>query len=233
MNNWFRVLVFSAAILVTISACGILGGEEKLKELLPPEKELVPLEVGNYWVYEQWLLDPTWKDTVREEVLSVRDIVAENTKIRAYGSYRFHYKDEPREDARISLKANGAEGHYYLGGRTESDSLYVKDLRYKYPAEPGDTWEATQTLYTPSTGQYSMGTTRTIELVDTTKTVETPAGIFENCYVFKHPDFNDLIVEDVYIFIKPGIGIVGGESRGSLDTTTVIGQWMLLEYKLD
>ena len=194
--------------------------------------------MGNYWVYAQWHVDSTRIDTVREEVLNVQNIISDNTKIRAYGTYRFNYKNEPPEDALISLKANGSNGLYYLGFRIPTDSLYNfdKGLYFKYPAKVGDMWEHTDVLYYPQNGEMVLGDTQTITLVDTTKTVETSAGIFKNCYVYTHWGFNNgdyLSTEKHYFYVKPRIGIIGVDTYIADDKDELYGQWRLLEYKLN
>lgn len=233
------ILILICCFAFFLNSCGLLDGDkEKLKELLPPEEELIPLEVGNYWVYEQWHMNPEWKDTVREEVLNVQNIIAEHTKIRAYGSYRFHYKAEPREDALIWLRANGQEGFYQLGGRVPTDSLYNLDkgLYFKYPASIGEEWDKTSVIYSPPSGTMSLGDTQTITLVETAKTVETSAGIFENCYVYTHWGFNNsdyISLEKHYFYVKPTVGIVGVDTYSEDNKDYLNGQWRLLEYHLN
>ncbi|MEX0721845.1 MAG: hypothetical protein WD059_14315 [Balneolaceae bacterium] len=234
--KFYRPLVFLITCLI-LTSCGLLGGEdeEKLKELLPPENELIPLEVGNYWVYDQWYLDPGLADTVREEVLHARNIIVDNTKIRTFGTYRFHYQDRPREDALITLKANGPDGYYSLGYHTPVDSLYnlEEGLYYKYPATVGDNWEKTTVLYDSRNEEMTLGSTRTIELVDTGRTLETPAGVFGNCYVYMHNDFADASTVGHFFYIKPEIGIIGVDSKVSDGVDTIlVGQKRLLEYHI-
>lgn len=228
MKKWFFVP------LLVLAGCGLFeaDSEEPLEELLPPKNELIPLAVGNYWVYEQWYLDPTWLDTVRNEVLNVQNIIVENTKVHAYGAYRFRYDTRPRDDALISLAANGPEGYYSLGSRTPTDSLYKlsQGLYYKYPASIGDTWEYTNSHYNAETGKFSLGSTRTIEFIDTAKIVETPAGTFENCYVYSHWDWSDTSMFIHYIYVKPMVGIVGIDTYDIEDE--FVGQQRLLEYEL-
>ncbi|MEX0721846.1 MAG: hypothetical protein WD059_14320 [Balneolaceae bacterium] len=236
--KFYRLFIFLITCLI-LTSCGLLGGEdeEKLKELLPPENELIPLEVGNYWVHDQWYLDTSLKDTVRKEVLSVQNIIADKTRIRAFGTYRFYYKDRPREDALVSLEANGPAGLYFLGFKIPTDSLYNlnQGLYYKYPATVGDSWKKTTVLYDSRNEEMTLGSTRIIELIDTTRTIETPAGVFENCYVYKHNDFRGTSPETHYFYIKPGIGIVGvdtgidGGNEVGEDTT---GQKRLIEYQI-
>ncbi|MEX0608003.1 MAG: hypothetical protein WD016_01680 [Balneolaceae bacterium] len=233
--------LISLVILIFLfgSSCGLLGEDEEdeLKELIPPEEELIPLKVGNYWVYEQWHMNPEWKDTVREEVLNVHNIIANDTEIRAYGSYRFHYKDRPREDALVWLRANGPEGFLKLGGRVPTDSLYNLDegLYFKYPASIGEEWEHTSVVYFPPSGTMSLGDSQTITLVDTGKTVKTPAGTFENCYVYTHWGFSNsdyVSLEKHYFYVKPTVGIVGVDTYSEDNKDYLNGQLRLLEYHL-
>ncbi len=227
--------VLPVTFLCFFTGCDILGGNEdsSLKELLVPQNELIPLEVGNYWVYEQWFLDPSNKDTVREEVIGTRQIIAEDIIVNAFETVRFRYDTRPTDDALFSLKANGIDGHFFLGGWAKVDSLYINNRRYKYPAEVGETWESRQILFDTDIKEYKIGNTRTIELIDTNRTITTSAGVFENCYVYKHQDYNPLFPYFQFVFIKPGIGIVGGETIASNDTTDLAGQYFLMEYKIE
>lgn len=226
---------FPAILLMCtiLTGCDLVDGgdETELNELLPPENELIPLAVGNYWVYEQWHMEPSWLDTVRTEVLNVQDIIVENTKIRAYGTYRFRYDDLPREDALISLKANGPEGYYSLGFRIPTDSLYKlrEGFHFKFPAAVGDTWKHTTVLFNPQSGEMRLGNTRTIELLNTSQKVETPNDDFENCYVYRFNDFGNYSTLFHHFYIKPEVGIVGVDTYGG---DGLYGQWRLLEYEL-
>ena len=233
MKNLMQ-LIFLGTVLI-FSGCGLLNGDDndKLNELLPPENELIPLEVGNYWVYEQWYLDPSNKDTVREEIIGTRRIIAEDNIADAYKSVRFRYDSRPADDALIALKANGPDGHYFLGGWTEIDSLYINNRRYAYPAEAGDSLESRQILFDTEMQEYKIGSTRTIELMETNRTITTPAGVFENCYVYRHQDYNRLFPYYQYIYVKPGIGIVGGKTVGTNDSTNYAGEYFLIDYKVE
>jgi len=226
------------AIFITIIAlagCDLTGPEpaEPLEKLISPENELIPLAVGNYWVYEQWYYgDPTWLDTVRNEILFTHDIIVENTKVQTYGTYRFRYDERPRDDALVPLAANGPEGYYILGSRTPTDSLYKlnEGLFYKYPASTGDTWEFTQVIYNRQSEEMRLGNTGTIKLIDTTKTVETPSGDYENCYVYRFNDFRTFSTLVHHVYIKPMVGIVGVDTYVGND---LYGQQRILKYELN
>lgn len=191
-----RILILLLSGVVIIGGCGVTESDNK--ETLT---ELIPLEVGNYWVYEQWYLDPSNKDTVREEVIGERRIIAEDIIVNAFESVRFRYDTRPAADAILPVKANGPDGHYFLGAWANVDSIYINDRRYKYPAEIGDTWESRQTLFDTEKKEFKIGNTRTIELIDTNRTVTTSAGVFENCYVYKHFDYADLTPHMQFIYI--------------------------------
>lgn len=214
-------------------ACGFFDNDEELTKLIVPENELIPLEIGNYWIYEQWYFERSNKDTVREEIIGNRTIIAEDIIVNAFETTRFRYDKRPSSDAILSLKANGINGHYYLGAWSEMDSIYINNRRFKYPAKVGDTWESRQTLFDTENNEFKKGNIRIIELIDINRTVITSAGIFENCYVYKHLDFNPLFLYDQFIYIKPGIGIIGGETISIDDTLDIAGQYFLREYRID
>ncbi|MEO9884667.1 MAG: hypothetical protein ABJR05_02480 [Balneola sp.] len=228
-----RILLTFISVVIIIAGCGFTGNEEKeLNELIAPENELIPLEVGNYWVYEQWYLDPSFKDTVREEVIGKRRIVAEDIIVDAFESVRFRYDTRPADDAILPIKANGPDGHYFLGAWAKVDSLYINNRRYKYPAKVGDVWKSTSSIYDSKNSRFLIGSSRTIELIDTTKTVVTAAGTFENCYVYKNNDFSPTSTLTHFYYIKPTVGIIGLDSRID-DEPELLGQWRILEYKLN
>lgn len=224
--------------MMWIAGCGLVGNDDKkLGEMLAPEKELIPLAVGNYWVYEQWVNDLSWLDTVRTEVMDEQDIIVEGTKIRSFGTHRFRYDERPRADALLSRTANGPDGYYSLGFVIPSGSLLTlsKGLFYKYPATVGESWQTTTVLLHNQSGELSFWNTRTIELLDTTKTVETPAGVFENCYVYVFNDFRTATLLYHHMYIKPNVGLVGVdtfEADNTNDTSVLFGQQRLLEYDI-
>ena len=232
-----RFIQSFVVLSVILSGCGLLDSDydEPLQELQTPEVELIPLAVGNYWIYDQWQVEPTWRDTVRNEVLLNRDVIIENTKVQAFGTYRFRYDQQPGEDALISLSANGKDGHYLLGFDAPFDALnsLSKGLRYKYPANPGDSWEHNTIVFNVIEQKLRIGETRTITLVDATKTVETPAGTFENCYVYRFWDFRTASILVHYVSIKPMIGIVGVDTFVADDMDDLYGQQRLIEYEIN
>lgn len=226
ISKWIPVL------MLILAGCGAVDAENELDELIRPDVELIPLAVGNYWVYDQWQVEPTWRDTVRNEIMSMHDVIIENTRIRAFGSYRFRYDERPREDALISLLANGLEGHYSLGFEAPYDTLnrLSNGLRYRFPANPGEHWEYTVIAFRPADQMLRIGNTRTIELIDATKTVETPIATFEDCLVYTSFDFQTASLIRHYIYIKPEVGLVGVDSYVGDD---LYGQQRLIEFGLN
>ncbi|MEX2362321.1 MAG: hypothetical protein WD597_01805, partial [Balneolaceae bacterium] len=63
------------------SSCGLLGGKDEKK----PSGDLMPLEVGNYWVYETTYLD-VMKDTIRYEVTAEVEVPVGDTTYTAYAA---------------------------------------------------------------------------------------------------------------------------------------------------
>lgn len=236
-----RSITSFIVLSVILSGCGLLesDNDEPLQLLESPEVELIPLAVGNYWVYDMWYNEPTWRDTIRNEVFSMHNVIVENTKVRAYGTYLFSLNTPPEEDTLISLSANGSEGYYVIGFEAPLDSLNKLaegGLRYKYPANPGDAWEHTTIVYNVIEQKLRIGETRTVTLVDTTKTVETEADIFENCFVYIFQDFRIATLLYHHIYIKPKVGIIGVdtfEADNPNDTSSLYGQQRLLEYDLN
>jgi len=63
--------------------------DEPLQVFGKPETELIPIASGNFWIYNHWQIEPTWRDTVRNDELPIRDVIIEDNKIRACGTHRY------------------------------------------------------------------------------------------------------------------------------------------------
>ena len=74
-----------------------------------------------------------------------------------------------------------------------NDGEWIKTIQLKYPAEVGDSWELSDSTYR-----------ETYTLKSKTYKLDTPAGVFENCYYYNV--FNG--DSNYEIFVKPGIGIL-------------------------
>ncbi len=217
--------------------------KDKVDKFIPSSQPLIPLEVGNFWEYHQWRISPDFADTVREEVLSSHDIVANGVKVLAFGLQRFRKNQGPDLENVVWLYANGKlqssdSGYYLVGGLKHGElsaEKYNLELNYKYPGETGDNWQISGLSYNYQTGEFSPQQTENVKLLGINATFETDYGRFEGCYVYGHYSLGLADINYYNWYIKPGIGIVGGELRWppELDEGEVFGQWTLIDYKLN
>jgi hypothetical protein len=222
---------------------------------------VVPLEVGNYWLYHRWYSVPTIADTIREEVLSRHEFSIEGESHTIYGYQRMFHRsgnDVPENGAGYSLargvndvyplswmarpsidyqwlRANGTDGLYSFGGISAADTLLLRNIHYKHPDHVGESWEYSTIAYHFRDQQFSVGDTIDIEVVGMNEDFETDFGHFKDCYVYR---FSEISWDPVYhwnhfVYIKPGIGIVGVETRRMHEPEDLIGQWILIDHHIN
>src|SRR5690554_6433270 len=152
-------ITFSILIIFAFfTACGLFGGEDDEKP-----KELIPLEVGNYWDYHRWYISENIADTIREEIVAKHTVLinGQNTIVYGYqqvpkesiakqvlgeapilGSNRFFYGQRMQKSLSDPeyqwLRANGKNGLLSYGGISPTDTLLLSALQYKYPSETGE-----------------------------------------------------------------------------------------------
>lgn len=131
------------------------------------------------------------------------------------------------------LHWNGDNGLYWLGGISTGDSLFIKTLGYKYPAEVGESWLVPILAYSRYENRFYIRDTLRFHVVATNEEIETPAGKF-NCYVYK---FSRKPADDVsqswdyYDYYYPGVGLVGSISRGQSDQR-ITDKSVLYDYQV-
>lgn len=174
---------------------------------------IVPLTVGNYWVFS--VLNP---DGTPSEVTSTLGITGSSIvtyEDHEYFVYYWNWFDDfgyPSDD--FYLMSNQNDGMWLIGYAWNSfDSVaYFPNLLLKYPANVGDTWE-----------YYELAGWDTVQCVSTSSMIETFAGTFE-CYVYHHS------FEEFYSYFSPGIGYVGnGYTIDGQDTEG----YRLINYHLE
>ncbi len=173
---------------------------------------IVPLEVGNYWVYSY--LEPDGTPSGEVEKLGITGCSTITYQERQYLVYFWNWfetLDQPFDE--FWLMNNQDDGLWMIGYAWDSfdTAAYFPNLTIKYPAEVGDAWE-----------YVDVEASVTMECVSTGSIIKTPAGTFE-CYAY-------LENEEYYVYFAPGIGYVGyGATIDGQDTEG----FRLIEYHLE
>jgi len=171
----------------------------------PPSDEILPLSVGNYWIYQSNILPQQMQISITGTI-TVGDELCYKW-YTAGDPYEWYYKN----------KSDGCWAYGYSG-----PYQYPPDLEYKYPANPNDTW-VTNWIAVP------YPTTMTCE------STNASFYSFEGCYEYhfflplgkasfmvtpfenKLPEMpsnsgKEMVGYDIYQYFIPGIGMVGWET---------------------
>ncbi len=192
------------------------------------QEELMPLEVGNYWVYQIWPFitpDTVIAEITRKVPVTIAGITYEASALSPL--YPVNGVRPPLE----WLYWNGPCGLYWLGGIAENDTLLYKTLLYKYPAEVGESWKTVRISYVYDLGFYFLDTL-TVSLVSKNETISTPAGDF-NAYVYsyrKHPS-DDIAGElNYYHYFIPELGRVAYITRWADEEARILDRMYLIRH---
>jgi len=179
---------------------------------------LIPLAVGNYWVYQQYTLNNDGSILYAEKLLSGFKI-SDTLSVTLNGEKQITFQCS-RCDSSANWTSSearliyiGKDGIYY-SGITDNDTLKLSfnDLMFKYPATKGEETLAHTFYYeifgNPENIPDSIVTTYTC--VSTDSLFSTPVGNFR-CTVYKIKLMLDAVfyLGDVYYFFRPGVGLVG------------------------
>lgn len=203
------------------------GCKDNSVELLPPVeyKPLIPLSVGNYWLYQGYTLnsdsssggtaDP-WKFGFIIQSPTAK-LFKENNII--YQMSRCGEDLKPFDDTGFTLYGGNklvyqnGKGLYYSGVvRKDTVIITFNDLIFPYPTEKNKS-VAGHVFYYNNSGNTSNVSDETITqytCISLDSLFSTPLGDFR-CIVYKMAwqDFPPLFRDEVYYFVKPGLGIVG------------------------
>jgi hypothetical protein len=188
---------------------------------------LIPLSVGNYWLYQNYLLDPDNGSITHPEYNSkdgfiINDSLSQSILGSNFVSYNISICGEdlkPVDDTNYLLYGgsklvNQDNNGFYYSGIVRKDTIVMQfnDLIFPYPATNGKSTSG-HVFYYSTLGNGSNIPDEVITqytCVSTDSLFTTPLGDFR-CIVYKtaYADFNPLFRGDVYYFIKPGLGIVG------------------------
>lgn len=205
--------------------------------------ELFPLSTGNYWVYYAWRLSPTLDYVYRDEITREIVVPCDGGQFTAYGWQRFlHLDNTPLLPGVHWLIANSNDGLYAAGGMSESDTFFVASPLY-IESDEDNSWYSSLVSFNIAGGYFHATDSVKYELVETHATFQTEHGLFEDCIVFRFEEktHDDMVFHWYhYIYVKPGIGIVGRQTLDILfaedpddKDLRVVGEWTLVEYDLN
>ena len=222
---------------------------------LPPETKyepLIPISEGNYWLYMGYTLMSESYEGGRPDNWKFGFIIRKlppqpATKLDSSNYVMNICGDKLTlvDDSKFNpvggnhLVYNGNKGFYYTG-KIKSDTLAIsfKDLIFPYPAAKG-TSVIGRVFYYSNIGNYNNvpdNAYTTYTCISTDSLFSTPAGEFR-CIVYKAAflDIPPLFRDDVYYFIKPGLGIVGMVTRVYRYSTkeyNYFNKILLTDYKI-
>lgn len=232
-----RNCILVSVILVVLGlSCDLFNNEQKIVS-----GELMPLAVGNYWDYHRWYISPNIADTIREEVLSEHTFSLDGIEQKVYGYQRFNTAIENPEIDYQWFRMNDEEGSHLAGGISAVDTLIQQNIVYKYPEDEGQMWDYSGISYNFESGNFSITDTISIEVVSLNDTFETEFGSYKGCYVYRYSEIgkgDGVYHWHHYVYIKPGIGIVGVETRDFLmsenyeEDPRIIGQYILIDRSI-
>lgn len=211
---------------------------------------LIPLSLGNYWLYRDYYLNPDGTggrpfpiklgfiidDTVTQ-VINGENIL--NYKLFNCDSTLKPWYDKPGNFEGSKLVYHKGNGFYYAGTeKYDTIKTSFNDLIFPYPVEKGDSVSGHVFYYSIGGNAFSIPddaiTQYTCISIDSL--ITTPLGDF-NCIVFNMVilDLKPLSRAEVNYFIKTGIGIVGMFNMVFHYNTkeyTYVSKTLLTDYKI-
>ncbi len=187
----------------------------------------IPLDVDNYWLYQNYLLDPETGAITHPEYYNKNGFIINNSLLQSlqgsnFVTYQISTCGEdlkPVDDTNYLLYGGSKlvyqndNGFYYSGiVRKDTITIQYNDLIFPLPAVKGTSGNGHVFYYAPLGNGSNVPDDAITQYicVATDSLFSTPIGDFR-CIVYKMAwqDFAPLFRDDVYYFIKPGLGIVG------------------------
>lgn len=198
---------------------------------IPPAEPLIPLAAGNYWLYLGYILDPD-SGFVRSADpwqfgFMIQDLPTQMTAYQDQSVFRMTLcGDDLRliDDTNISLYGGSKlvfqdqTGFHYMGiVRKDTLAMSFSDSIFPSLAQEGDSAKG-HIFYYSNLGNYAQvpdEVTAQYVCISRDSLFTTGIGSFR-CIVYRLPyyDVYPLFRDEVYYFIKPGLGIVGMVEMG-------------------
>lgn len=194
--------------------------------------ELIPLEIGNYWVYEASSFFPN--DTLvnfwKFGITGSTDILFQGEKIQVFYWVNIDYQTGIPAEIKYYYK-NESDGLFIYGATCPTDTLVFKSLYLKYPVKIAEQWNhQTITILSspnPLNECFAAGETLSIECIKTSHEFLTPVGRF-NCYEF-HYQIPQTSNKEKFLYFSPNIGFVGMIEK---ENNQIVHKWVLKEYQI-
>lgn len=182
-------------------------------------KEIMPLALGNFWVYQQLYYDSNGNLTDSEiDTLLVKRQFTYNGKVY----FSFDEYDEEHQDEGL----RNADGGLYQLNYDYDNETFSEDLMFKYPAKTGDVFMINE---------------EEVKVISTNATISVPKGSF-SCYHYKieseyidedDPSYSRKIIENLYM--APGVGMVKYEIIRNYFNGDLYRKYYLnlMDYKLN
>jgi hypothetical protein len=179
---------------------------------------LIPLAVGNYWVYQQYTLNNDGSILYAEKLLSgfkISDTLSVTLNGEKQITFQCSICDSSANwtSSEARLIYIGKDGIYYAGiADNDTLKLSFNDLMFKYPATKGEETLA-HTFYVDIFGNFLNipdSISNSYSCISMDSIFSTPIGNF-SCIVYKLQLTLDNVfyLGDLYYFLKPGLGLVG------------------------
>jgi len=197
---------------------------------------LLPLTVGNQWLYGGWYATPSLSDSFHMVIDRQTSFGDETTKVYRKLFYSVHSSTPPSYGW---LYSNKSDGVHLIGGLADTDTLLLESMYRKYPTTVGDSWQVLNVGFAFATNSFEPADTVTVSTIAVDKEVITPAGAF-TCVVYKYsfkPDEDVLGWWNVYEYYSPGIGlvlqIVKNQAPGQAEIPDTVQLTSLCQYHIN
>jgi len=189
----------------------------------PPSDGIIPLSVGNYWVYLPDITSQTVTISITGTIM-----------VQGETCYKWYAQGDQFEWYYLN-KSDGCWAYGYNGPYT-----YPPDLLYKYPALTGDSWLTNWIAVPVQTTMICEGTNLTFDKYNECYKYHFFLPIGKNSFMvtpyekyfsdsLRNASVNGMVGYDIYQYFIPGIGMVGWETwlQGSKLYTVIMTEYHL------
>jgi hypothetical protein len=188
----------SIIIFITISLLSCSNSTKVITE----SKDLIPLRIGNEWIYTDSIFD-NGKVTTKEATGRITKL---NTVKFDFKEYKYftqtEYDSQNKQVGRIFI-GNEPDGLYNYGSKTEPEFISFRDLLLRYPVELNSSWNTIYHFF-DDVRYHFYDDTCDVKCVAVKELITVPAGTF-SCYKYQYTLKDDIKIEEYW---KIGTGMV-------------------------
>jgi len=206
--------ILTVFLLVVMLNC---SDEETVVVVQPAKQVIMPLKIGNTWTYVDSLNNGSaWTEFSSQLSVTGKSIVAVDTF--TYEAYDCVMVDSFQNDpATLHLWNDDLDGLWQYGVTCSADSVRFAFMMAPYPTRPGRTYTSIFGMLCAMGNPIGIGPGQG-ECTHTDTMYVTPAGTFA-CYRYhQHYDMPIFGIVDVFLYMTPGVGMVGHEYYGDTGT---------------